>query len=200
MPPRLIHATAGLTTATGAPLTLTLTLDVGETSVSLVIHRLEVLPHKELRTTVLAANAPIDGVPSLAKAMTTVTHELDRLHRRGYWLRERSVGLRGIWHNDLCHPRGHLVHSWPTAPSRPRKVVEPLALALARIDRPVPQDEPRDRGAALEIMMRGHGAELLRQHEMDSYLAEHPLSSADELLDHLDRKDLLGPVDDEWPA
>ena len=195
--PRLIHATAGLTTAAGAPLTLTLTLDAGVTSTSLEIHRVEVLPHKQLRTTVLSVNAPTDGVALLAKAMTTITHELDRVHRQGYWLRERSVGLRGIWHNDLCHPRGHLVQSWPTVPKRPRKVVEPLASVLAGLDVPVAQDQPLERGEALEVIMREHGRALLRQHKTDSYLAKHPLSSTDELLDHLDRKDLLGPVDEQ---
>lgn len=114
---RLIHATAGLTTAAGASLTLTLTLDAGETSTSLNIQRLEMLPHKELHTTVLSVKTPIDTGAFLAKAMTTIAYELDRLHRQGYWLRERSVGLRGIWHNELCGARGHPVQSWPTVPS-----------------------------------------------------------------------------------
>ena len=195
--PRIIHATAGLKTSAGAPLTLTLTLlDASETSTSFEIHRLEVLPHKELHTTVLSVSAPTDAVAWLAKSVTTIAHELDRLHRQGYWLRERSVGLRGIWHNDLCHPRGHLVQTWPTAPKRPRKVVEPLATALTETDVPIAQDQPLDRGDALEVIMREQGYEVLRRHEIDSYLAKHPLSSADELLDHLDGKDLLGPVDE----
>jgi hypothetical protein len=193
-PPRLIHATAGLTTAAGAPLRLALTLDAGEISTSLEIHRLELLPHKELRTTVLLLTAPTDGVVLLASAMTTISHELERLHRQGYWLRERSVGLRGIWHNDLCHPQGHLVQSWPTVARHPHKVVEPLAADLAGLDIPVTEDdEPLDRGEALEVIMREHGRELLRRHETDSYLAKHPMSSADELLDHLDRRGLLAP-------
>jgi hypothetical protein len=196
-PPRLIHATLGLTTAAGASLRLALTLNAGEISTSLEIHRLELLPHKELRTTVLSVTAPTDGVALLANAMTTISHELERLHRHGYWLRERSVGLRGIWHNDLCHPQGHLVQSWPTVPRHPHRVVEPLAGALAGLDLPVPGDDERlDRGKALEVIMRERGRELLRRHETDSYLAKHPMSSADELLDHLDRKGLLGPVDE----
>jgi hypothetical protein len=45
--------------------------------------------------------------------------------------------------------------------------------------------------------MRERSTELVREHETNAYLAEQPLSSADELLDHLDRKDLLGPVEDQ---
>ncbi len=45
--------------------------------------------------------------------------------------------------------------------------------------------------------MRERGRELLRRHEMDSYLAKHPLSSANELIDHLDRKHLLNPAEDQ---
>lgn len=195
--PRLIHATDGLTTTAGAPLTLTLTLDAGQDLTSIEIHRLEVLPHKKLRTTVLSVRAATDGVASLAKAMTTVAHELDRLHRRGYCLRERSVGLRGSWHNELWHPEGHAVHSWPTTPKRPHAIAGPLAAALAGLDVPVAQDRPVDRGEALEILMREHSTDLVREHETNSYLAADPLSSADELLDHLHRKDLLGSDADQ---
>jgi hypothetical protein len=175
--PRLIHATDGLTTTAGAPLTLTLTLDAGQDLTSIEIHRLEVLPHKKLRTTVLSVRAATDGVASLAKAMTTVAHELDRLHRRGY-----------------CHPEGHAVHSWPTTPKRPHAIAGPLAAALAGLDVPVAQDRPVDRGEALEILMREHSTDLVREHETNSYLAADPLSSADELLDH---QDLLGSDADQ---
>jgi hypothetical protein len=61
----------------------------------------------------------------------------------------------------------------------------------------VAQDRPVDRGEALEILMREHSTDLVREHETNSYLAADPLSSADELLDHLDRKDLLGSDADQ---
>lgn len=194
---RLIHTADGLTTPAGAPVTLTLTLAAGHTATTIEIQRLEVLRHKKLRTTVLTLTVPTDAAAALAKAMTTIAHELDRLHRHGYWLRERSVGLRGIWHNDLCHPQGHVVQTWQTAPKRPHKVVGRLAAALGGLDVPVAQERPPDRGQALETLMRERGAELIRDHETNSYLAEQPLSSVDELLDHLDSKDLLDPVEDK---
>lgn len=195
--PRLIHATAGLTTSAGTPLTLTLTLHAGQSTTSIEIHRLEVLPHKELRTTVLSVNVPTDGAASLAKAMTTIAHELDRLHRQGYWLRERSRGMRGAWHNELCCREGDAVHTWPTTPKHPHQIVGPLAAALAELDVPVAQDRGVERGEALEILMREHSTHRLREHETNAYLAANPLSSADDLLDHLDRKGLLGPNEDE---
>ncbi len=141
----------------------------------------------------LTVAAPTDAVVTLARAMTTITHELDRLHRKGYFLRERSAGLRGIWHNDLCNSRGRLVQSWQTAPKQPHKVIEQLAAALVGLDVPVAQERPPDRGESLEILMRQRSAEVVREHEIDVFLAEQPLSSADDLLDHLDSKGLLDP-------
>jgi hypothetical protein len=125
--------------------------------------------------------------------MTTVAYELDRLHRRGYWLRERSVGLRGIWHHELCDSAGRPLAAWQTAPKRPGPTVERLAAELSILDVPAAGDREPGNDEALETILREHGLDQARRHEMDAFLAAEPLSSADELLDHLDRKNLLDP-------
>lgn len=191
---RVIHSTSGLTTPAGAQLTLSLSLTAGALMTHFGIDRVEVLPHKQLRSTVLSVTAPTDGAQAMAEAITTVAHELNRLHRQGYWLRERSVGMRGIWHNDLCDASGRLAQSWQTTPKRPGKVIEPLAAALAALDVPVAREAPLDRGQALEEIMREHSAERRREHDLNEHLAADPLGSVDELVDHLEARDHDKPV------
>ncbi len=191
---RVIHSTSDLATPAGAQLTLTLSLTAGALTTHFGIDRVEVLPHKQLRSTVLSVTAPTDGAQAMAEAITTVAHELNRLHRQGYWLRERSVGMRGIWHNDLCDAAGRLAQSWQTTPKRPGKVIEPLAAALAALDVPVAREAPPDRGQALEEIMRERSAERRREHDLNDYLAADPLGSADELVDHLEARDHDKPV------
>jgi hypothetical protein len=72
------------------------------------------LPHKALESVVLKIEQPTRGIEPLARATTTITHELDRLHRQGYALRERAGGgFRGAWHADLVSPHdSRVVVSW----------------------------------------------------------------------------------------
>jgi hypothetical protein len=193
-----VYESMGFPAPRGARVTLRLLLSTQGDRTEIRIEREERLPHKSLVSTVLTITQPTTGIEPLARAMTTFAHELERLHARGYSLRERAGGgWRGAWRADLLTPDGgHAAMSWEIEHKRPHRTLEPLARALASLDRPRPQmDEPADQVDSLAAFMRAHGGELRRNHAVDALIAADPAVPTDELLEELDARGLLSPTD-----
>lgn len=193
-----IYESAAFSAPRGARVTLRLVLSASLERTEIRIEREERFPHKSLASTVLGIDQPTSGLEPLARAMTTILHELERLHGRGYSLRERAGGgWSGAWRVDLLTPDGaRTVTSWEIEQKRPQKTLEALARALTTLDRPRPQlEEEADRSESLAAFMRAHGNELRRNHAVDAVIAADPTAPADELLDELEARGLLGPTD-----
>lgn len=194
----VVYETATLAAARGGTVALRLlVLEVGATT-EIRIDRKEHLPHKALSFVVLRICQPTRGIEPLARAMTTIVHELERLHRQGYSLRERAGGgWRGAWHCDLLVPRGApAVASWEIELRKPGKTLEPLARVLASLDVPAPRiDRSGEDSGILTAAMREHGDEVARHHAIDALIASDPLVPADEFLEELEARGLLAPKD-----
>jgi len=135
--------------------------------------------------------------------MTTIVHDLERLHRQGYTLRQRAGGgWSGAWRSDLHPPAGgRPIASWE---SQPRKAdgVATLARLLSDLDRPSPKPDPEDDPlASLAARLRARGVEVQRDRNVDAFIAEHPDLPIEDLLDALENRGLLdGGVSDEEPT
>jgi hypothetical protein len=197
--PAVVYETTGLRTAAGDAVTLQLILSTGDDRCEIRIDRSEQRPHKTLHSVVLRITHPTAGVERPARAMTTIAHELERLHRQGYALRERAGGgFRGAWRADLMTPdSARSAVSWEIDLRKPHKRVEPLAHALATLDVPRPQFDEPDATDSVAALMRTHGAEVRRNHAVDALIAADPTTPADELIDELDARGLLTPSDPE---
>lgn len=138
-----MHESRGYPTTGGATVTLRLiVVDRGSHRIEIRIGREERLPHKILCTVVLTVTAPAAGIEPIARAMTTITHELDRLHRQGYTLRQRAGGgLRGAWRTELQPADGgnggKALVSWESEPRKPTEL-DQLARVLATVDQFLP--------------------------------------------------------------
>jgi hypothetical protein len=193
-----IYETGALTTARGGSVVLQLRLIESAAAVEIRIDREERLPHKTLRSVVLKIQEPRQGIEALARAMTTIVHELERLLRQGYSLTERAAGgWRGAWHAELRSPAGaRAAASWEIDLRKPTKRIEPLARTLASLDVPAPRIERVVGDASpLAATMREHGADRRRAHAVDALIAADPLLPAHDLLDELETRGLLAPTD-----
>jgi hypothetical protein len=193
-----VYESAPLPGERGYTVVLQLLLAMAGPRTEMRVDREQRFPHKTLTSTVVRVHEPSAGIEPLARAMTTVVHELERLHRQGYGLRERATGWRGAWHTDLVSPRGaSAAMSWKIDLTKRAAEVMRLAERLAAHDVPVAAfNEPADDATTLAAMMRHHGAEARREHAVDALIAEDPTLSAGELVEELDRRGLLAPSDD----
>lgn len=199
MSARTVYESAPLRGERGGTTVLRLLLSSAAARTEVRIDRQELLPHKALNSVVVRIDEPSAAVEPLARAMTTVVHELERLLLQGYWLRERAGGgWRGAWHTDLVAPRStRAVLAWKTDLTKRPRELERLAASLARLDVPVARfDEPQDDAAALAAVMRRHGADVRRHHAIDALTAQDPMLPADELVEELDRRGLLVPPEE----
>jgi hypothetical protein len=147
---------------------------------------------------VLTIRHPSAGAGPPAREMTTIAHELERLHRQGYSLRQRSAGWRGAWHADLMPPGARrAVLSWPIEASNPAARVHALSRTLASLDVPTARKQPDPDSAVIAEIMREHGAELQRAHAIDALNAADPTLPADEFLEELETRGLLDPTESE---
>jgi hypothetical protein len=193
----LVYESATLPAPSGGTITLRLLLSGAAVRSEIRIDREERLAHKTLKSVVLRVNDETDGLEPLARAMTTVVHELERLHGRGYTLRERAGGgWRGAWRAELIAPDGsRTAASWEIDVRKPRKNLEPLAQTLASVDPARPQFPAAHDSPSLADLMRQHGDEVRRNHAVDALIASDPTAPADELLEELDARGLLDPTD-----
>ena len=200
----VVYESEPLTSPRGGTVKLRLLLLNCDAVTEIRIEREEQLPHKTLESIVIRLREPTQQIDSLARAMTTIVHELERLHRQGYSLRERAGGgWRGAWHSDLLsvgtNPRA--VASWEIELRKPGKTLEPLARLLVSLDVPRPVIEA---GAvetvSLVAAMREQGRDARREHAIDALIAADPLAPGDEFLDNLESRGLLMPTDEDGDA
>ena len=183
-----VYESAALPTSRGGTVALRLLLTSSGHSSTITIECTERLPHKVLQWVVLAIADSTGGLEPLARAMTTITHELERLHGQGYTLRQRAVGgWRGAWHAELVSPQNsRTVMSWEIELRKPTRTLEPLASALVALNPPTPQpDRATDDHGSVVAAMRARGGEIQRTHAIDALIASDPLMPADELLEEL---------------
>lgn len=195
-----VYETAARRTPDGGTLVLRLLVSAANSRTEIRIDCERRLPHKVLESIVLKIDQPTHGIEPLARAMTTITHELDRLHRQGYALRECAAGgFRGAWHADLVSPHDSRVAvSWEINLRRPTKNLELLAGRLAALDLPAPTlFESRHDTDVLVTAMIDHGDEVRRHHAIDAIIAADPSMPADEFLEELEGRGLLSPTDPE---
>ena len=196
----VVYETPPLRGSRGGSVTLRLVVFESDESSEIRITRDEQRPHKALSSDVLRIRQRTDSIQPLARAMTTIVHELERLHRQGYSLRQRAGGgWRGAWRADLLATDGaRAVASWEVELRKPGKTLEPLARVLASLDVPTPRTDriPRN-GGILAAAMREHGDEVRRNHAIDALIASDPLVPGDEFVQQLEARGLLAPKDDE---
>jgi len=194
----LVYETTELRSDDAGPVVLRLVLAETGTRTEIWIEREQRLPHKTLQSIVLRIEESSSAIAPLARAMTTVVHELERLHRQGYSVRERAGGgWSGKWHTDLVRRRGaRPALAWPSDLRKAAAKLGPLEAALSELDVPRPEfDEPADHAGQLAAAMRRHGAEVRRIHAVDAAIAADPAQPADELLEALEEQGLLSPPD-----
>jgi hypothetical protein len=135
----------------------------------------------------------------VARAMTTITHELDRLHSQGYTLRQRAGGgMRGAWHADLRHAgRGRALVSWDAEPRKPNRL-DQLARLLATVH-PSSALREADTKPPLVRHMRDISDEAQRDRAVDRFIADHPDMPIEDLLEALERQHFLDPQPDGAP-
>lgn len=168
--------------------------------VEIRIDREQQLPHKILRSVVLKVIAPPAAIEPIARTMTTITHELDRLHRAGYTLRQRAGGgLRGAWRTDLMPPNpSKATLSWESEPRKGTRL-DQLACTLATIGRPPSRAQQNASGSVAELMRRV-STDTQRRQAVDGLIAEHPEMPVDDLLEIMERRGLLeAPLDPGEP-
>ena len=192
--PVLVHETAPLPTTRGGSVKLRLlVLDVhGQSEIR--IDREEQLPHKALASIVLRIRHPSHGIEPLARSMTTIVHELERLHQQGYSIRERAGGgWRGAWRSELLAGNGTATGtSWEIELRKPERTLEPLAHLLQSLDVPAPRiDTAAAHSSVLAAAMREHGSEVRRKHAIEALIASDPLLPGDEFVEELESRGLL---------
>ena len=196
----VVHESRPLPAESGGKVVLRLLVAQTRGRTEIRIEREERLAHKTLSSTVLRVEESDAVIEPLARSITTIAHELERLHVQGYSLRERAGGgWSGKWQTDLVRSRAsRAVLSWPSELRRPLQELAPLEAALVALDVPRARlDVPEDREGGLAAAMRRHGAEVARNHAVDAAIAASPELPADELLEALEEQGLLSPADDE---
>ena len=196
----VVHESRPLPAEGGGKVVLRLLVAEAGGRTEIRIEREERLAHKTLRSTVLRIEESSAVIEPLARSMTTIAHELERLHGQGYVLRERAGGgWSGRWQTDLVRTRsGRAELSWTSDMRRPARELASLEAALVAFDVPRPRlEEPADGAGGLADAMRRHGAEVRRNHAVDAAIAADPTMPAEELLEALEAKGLLSPPDDE---
>ena len=196
----VVHESRPLPAESGGKVILRLLVAQTRDRTEIRIEREERLAHKTLSSTVLRIEEANAVIEPLARSMTTIAHELERLHVQGYALRERAGGgWSGKWQTDLVRSRAsRAVLSWPSEMRRPLQELATLEAALVALDVPRARlDAPEDPEGGLAAAMRRHGAEVRRNHAVDAAIAANPELPAAELLEALEEQGLLSPADDE---
>lgn len=187
-----VRTTGWLATPVGGTVQLRLLISGDRRDTQVRIHREERRPHKTLEWTVLEVVQPTEGIYSLARDMTTVMCELERLHHKGYWLRQRAGGgWRGAWRADLMPPKAaRAALSWQIRPRRPGKELAALVGRISSLDVPTYRsDRSLGEDTALIATMQDHGNEVRRQQAIDALIAADPAAPMDDFLRALDAPD-----------
>jgi len=194
-----VGATGLLPSAGGGPVRLRLFTSGDGTDTELRIDREERLPHKLIEWTVLKVVRPTATIYPLARELTTILCELERLHHRGYWLRQRAGGgWRGAWRADLLPPGGSRpALSWEIQLRKPEMELAALSGSITALDPPAYRsDEVTGNDDLLVEAMRQHGDEVRRRQAIDALIAADPAAPIDDFLQVLDTQGLLDSHDE----
>jgi hypothetical protein len=195
-----IRATECRTTAGGGAVRLRLLARRFGSDTELRIDYEQRLPHKSVDWTVIKVVRPTVSIHPLARDITTLMCELERLHQQGYSLRQRAGGgWRGAWRADLLPGGGaRPALSWEIELRKPEQELPALACHASRLDVPTYRsDESQASEGLLESAMRDHAGEVSRRQAIDALAAADPAAPVDDFLRELDARGLLEQQDQD---
>jgi hypothetical protein len=193
-----IHETARFKSSGRGTVFLRFLANSAGSETELRIDRHEQLPHKTFDWPALRVTRPTSEIRPLARTVTTIVCELERLHSQGYWLRQRAGGgWRGAWKAELLPAGGSRPSiAWEIELRRPAAELGALTDGLVSLD--VPSYRPDRSDDDLDFLvssMRHHGKEVRRRHGVDALIAADPASPTDDFLRELEARGLLDAGD-----